>query len=165
MPPRTSSSCRKPCRSSQDELRTQNSDCRNQKSEVRRILHSSLRLLTSFGHLFPVVRFHPGGKNLHCLRQIIAVEYVGDADLVLALARGRVEPVCRRDHHGLIVELELFKHEDGEFLAVANWQLGNNVECAPGLAADRARDLGDSIAYQAYPALELAPPFVEVAVR
>ncbi len=80
-------------------------------------------------------------------RAQIAVEYVGDADLVLALARGRVESVCRRDHHGLIVELELFKHEDGEFLAVANRQLGNNVECAPGLAADRPRYLRDCVAY------------------
>src|SRR6267378_4053870 len=155
MPPRMGSSCRRPCRSLEDELRIQIAETRSQKSEFC-ILHSDFCPLTSFGHLFPVIRFHPGGKNLHCPRQIIAVEYVGDADLVLPLARARVESVCRRDHHRLIVELELFKHEDGEFLAVANRQLGNNVECTTGLAADRARYLRDGIAYQVSPALVLA---------
>src|SRR6267142_3006816 len=162
MPPRTSSSCRDHA----DPRRT-NSEFRLQKPEVRGPANSAFftLLLTSFGHLFPVVRFHTGGKNLHCPRQIIAVEYVGDADLVLALARGRVESICRRDHHRLIVEMELLKHEDSEFLAVANRQLGKNVECAPGLAADRSRYLRDCIAYQVSPALVLAPHFGEVAVR
>src|SRR5260370_8445416 len=135
------------------------------KPEVRSPANSAFFTLTSVGQLFPVVRFHPGRKNLHCQLQIIDVESLCDADLVLALARGRVESVCRRDHHGLIVELELFKHEDGEFLAVTNRQLGNNVECAPGLAADRSRYLRDCVAYQVSPALVLAPHFGEVAVR
>src|SRR5260370_17454354 len=48
------------------------------KPEVRSPANSAFFTLTSVGQLFPVVRFHPGRKNLHCSRQVIAVEYVGE---------------------------------------------------------------------------------------
>src|SRR5581483_1502273 len=95
---------------------------------------------------------------------VIAVEYVSNADLVLAFARSCVKSIRGSNHHRLVIEVELFQHERREFLAIANWPLRDNIERGAGLAANRARNLLDRIAHQTSTPLVFAPHFREVAI-
>src|SRR5688572_14357476 len=74
------------------------------------------------------IRLQRALQNLHRLPERALLEYVGEADLVLAAAGGGVETVARRHHHGGFVLPILLQHPDDELLGVGDGKLGHQVE-------------------------------------
>ena len=92
------------------------------------------------------------------LAQVLDLEHIGDADLVLALAGSSVESGHRSHHHGLSVVREVLQQPLCEFLTVIYGQAHSRIECSHGGRAYHTGNGAESL-YQEVSSLYVFVPY------